>query len=147
MPTQAAMSSAGLAEAAPALPVLVVRTRRDDHTLHGGTTYHVGRDPEADIVIADSRVSWRHGVLRVDGDRWVLEDTGSTNGTFVGPQRVERVMITSDCVVRLGNPDDGPVLRCMPQAAAPAPDALRDGPARSARHASADAGPPTPVEP
>jgi len=141
------MSSAGLAEAAPAVPVLIVRTRHDDHTLRGGTTYHVGRDPEADIVIADSRVSWRHGVLRVDGDRWVLEDTGSTNGTFVGPQRVERVMITSDCVVRLGNPDDGPLLRCMPQAAASAPGVLRDGPARSARHAPADPGPPTPVEP
>jgi ABC transport system ATP-binding/permease protein len=141
------MSSAGLAEAAPAVPVLVVRTRRDDHTLHGGTVYHVGRDPQADIVIADSRVSWRHGVLRVDGDRWVLEDSGSTNGTFVGPQRVERVMITSDCVVRLGNPDDGPLLRCMPQTAAPAPDVLRDGAARAARHAPADPGPPTPVEP
>ncbi len=141
------MPSAGLAEAAPAVPVLVVRTRREDHTLHGGTTYHVGRDPQADIVIADSRVSWRHGVLRVDGDRWVLEDTGSTNGTFVGPQRAERVMITSDCVVRLGNPDDGPLLRCMPQTAGPAPDVLRDGPAHAARHAPADPGPPTPVEP
>ena len=141
------MSSAGLAEAAPAVPVLVVRTRRDDHTLHGGTTYHVGRDPQANIVIADSRVSWRHGLLRVDGDRWVLEDTGSTNGTFVGQQRVERVMITSDCVIRLGNPDDGPLLRCMPQAAAPAPGVLRDGPAHAAPHAPADPGPPTPVEP
>ena len=131
----------------PAVPVLVVRTRRDDHTLHGGTTYHIGRDPQADIVIADSRVSWRHGQLRVDGDRWVLEDTGSTNGTFVGLQRVERVMITSDCVIRLGNPDDGPLLRCMPQAAAPAPGVLRDGPAHAAPHAPADPGPPTPVEP
>ena len=73
--------------------------------------------------MADTRVSWRHGVLRVDGGGWVLEDIGSTNGTFVGVQRVNRVPISGDCVVRLGNPDDGPVLRCMPQAAAAPPGA------------------------
>ena len=101
------------------LPDLVVRTQRSEHTLHGGSTYRIGRDPESDIVVPDTRVSWRHGVLQVDGAGWVLEDIGSTNGTFVGPQRVERVMISSDCVIHLGNADDGPVLRCMPQAVAP----------------------------
>ena len=124
-PAPAGFVQAGLAEAAPprarpgsALPALVVRTQRSEHTLHGGTTFRIGRDPASDIVVPDSRVSWRHGVLRIEGDGWVLEDVRSTNGTFVGLQRVDRVAISSDCVVRLGNPDDGPVLRCMPQAAA-----------------------------
>jgi ABC-type multidrug transport system ATPase subunit len=106
-------------EHATAVPTLVVRTRSSERTLHGGTSYRIGRDPNSDIVMADSRVSWRHGVLRVDGDGWLLEDLGSTNGTFVGLQRIERVPIAADCVVRLGNPDDGPVLRCMLQAPAP----------------------------
>jgi ABC transport system ATP-binding/permease protein len=126
-PAPAGFAQAGLAEAAPpqarsgsALPVLVVRTQRLEYTLHGGTTYRIGRDPQSEIVVTDSRVSWRHGVLRTEGDGWILEDVRSTNGTFVGVQRVDRVPITSDCVVRLGNPDDGPVLRCMPQAAAAA---------------------------
>src|SRR6516164_3588038 len=110
---------AGFAEApASAAPALVVRTRSAERTLHGGSTYRIGRDPKSDIVVADSRVSWRHGTLRVEGDGWLLEDVGSTNGTFVGLQRMDRIPITGDCVVRLGNPDDGPVLRCMPQAAA-----------------------------
>jgi ABC transport system ATP-binding/permease protein len=128
----AGFAPAGLAEAPPsagpagpagaaAVPVLVVRTRSSERTLHAGTSYNIGRDPKSDIVMGDSRVSWRHGVLRVDGDGWLLEDLGSTNGTFVGLQRVERVPIAADCVVRLGNPDDGPVLRCMLQAAPPAP--------------------------
>lgn len=96
-------------------PGLVVRTRHSDHQLQGETVYRIGRDPTSDIVMTDSRVSWRHGVLRIDGDAWILEDLGSTNGTFVGPERLDRIEISADCVVRLGNPDDGPVLRCMPQ--------------------------------
>ena len=107
-------------------PALEVRTRRSVHQLTAGTTYSIGRDPKSDIVMTDSRVSWRHGVLRVDGDGWIVEDLGSTNGTFLGPQRLDRIEIREECVVRLGNPDDGPVLRCVPQlapAAAPPPAA------------------------
>jgi ABC-type multidrug transport system ATPase subunit len=100
-------------------PHLVVRTRRSDHRLHAGSSYRIGRDPSSDIVLTDGRVSWQHAMLRVDGADWVLEDSGSTNGTFLGQRRVERVEIGEDCVVRLGNPDDGPLLRCMPQLAAP----------------------------
>ena len=72
-------------------------------------------------MVDDSRVSWRHAVLRVEGDGWLLEDVGSTNGTFIGLQRIDRMPIAADCVVRLGNPDDGPVLRFTPQAAVTAP--------------------------
>ena len=107
-------------------PALEVRTRRSVQQLTAGTTYSIGRDPKSDIVMTDSRVSWRHGVLRVDGDGWIVEDLGSTNGTFLGPQRLDRIEIREECVVRLGNPDDGPVLRCVPQlapAAAPPPAA------------------------
>jgi ABC transport system ATP-binding/permease protein len=109
-----------------AAPPLLVRTRRSDHRLDSGTEYRIGRDPAADIVLEDARVSWRHATLRVDGRSWVLEDLGSTNGTWVGSERTSRVDIKSNCVVRLGNPDDGPVLRFEPQlppapARAPAP--------------------------
>ena len=138
------------AHARPAAAVLserlVVRTRRSDHQLKAGTTYRIGRDPKSDIIMTDSRVSWRHAELRIDGDGWIIEDLGSTNGTFLGQERLGRIQIRADCVVRLGIPDDGPVLRCMPQApaappvpAAPPPDhpgtALSVYPARPAPQA------------
>jgi hypothetical protein len=98
-----------------ALPDLMVRTKRSEHQLEAGTICRIGRDPKSDIVMTDPRVSWRHCVVRVDGDVWIVEDLGSTNGTFLGLQRLDRIEISADCVVRLGNPDDGPVLRCMPK--------------------------------
>jgi ABC transport system ATP-binding/permease protein len=87
-----------------------------------GTTYSIGRDPKSDIVMTDSRVSWRHAVMRVDGGGWIIEDLGSTNGTFLGLQRLDRIELGAECVVRLGNPDDGPILRCAPAAAPARPD-------------------------
>ena len=47
-------------------------------------------------------------VLRLERDFWLLEDSGSTNGTFIGPERVRKVPITGECLVRLGHPQDHP---------------------------------------
>jgi ABC-type multidrug transport system ATPase subunit len=93
-------------------PVLLVQTQGSDRMLKAGPSYRIGRDPESDIVVDDSRVSWQHAVLRRDQDTWLLEDTGSTNGTFVGLDRVQRVEITGQCNVRLGHPEDGPTVSC-----------------------------------
>jgi predicted component of type VI protein secretion system len=48
----------------------------------------VGRDPACDIVISDSEVSRRHARLVVREDACILEDLGSTNGTFVNGRRI-----------------------------------------------------------
>jgi ABC-type multidrug transport system ATPase subunit len=153
-PGPAGFAQAGLAEApasagpagASAVPALVVRTRSAEQTLRGGKTYRIGRDPKSDIVVDDSRVSWRHGVLRFEGNGWLLEDVGSTNGTFVGTQRIDRVPIAADCVVRLGNPDDGPILRCVPQAPPVERQAERAAPVAAVAAAAAFT-PAAPVEP
>src|SRR5450755_3596865 len=93
-------------------PALVVRTQGSDRSLQPGPSYRIGRDPESDIVVDDSRVSWQHAVLSYDQSDWVLHDAGSTNGTFMGSQRVSQVKITDDCELRLGHPDDGPAVSC-----------------------------------
>nr|MBA3365950.1 FHA domain-containing protein [Actinomycetota bacterium] len=43
----------------------------------------IGRDSTADLVLDDDQVSRRHLRLTLDEDRTVVEDLGSTNGTFV----------------------------------------------------------------
>src|SRR5580658_7677442 len=49
----------------PAGPALLVRTPDAERSLSAGRSYYVGRDPQSDIVVNDSRVSWRHAVRRV----------------------------------------------------------------------------------
>ena len=118
MSEEHAVSSSGI-------PALVVRTGGSDRTLRAGRSYRVGRDPQSDIVVDEPRISWLHAILRVEGDRWLLEDVGSTNGIFVGPELVERVEITGPCQVRLGHPESGPVISCSIAAAPDGQTTLR----------------------
>jgi hypothetical protein len=46
----------------------------------------IGAHGENEIVLNDKLVSRRHARLRRDGTRWLIEDLGSTNGTFVDGQ-------------------------------------------------------------
>jgi predicted component of type VI protein secretion system len=48
----------------------------------------IGRDTTNDIVINDAEVSRKHARILLQGGGFVLEDLGSTNGTFVDGQRL-----------------------------------------------------------
>ena len=53
-----------------------------------GDQITIGRDSTNEIVINDAEVSRRHARLTFQGGKYVLEDLGSTNGTFVNGQRL-----------------------------------------------------------
>lgn len=94
------------------MPSLVVLAQEINRTLTPGPSYRIGRDPGSDLVVDERRVSWSHATLRLEVDRWLLEDVGSTNGTWLGSRKVQQVQITGACLVRLGHPDDGPAIFC-----------------------------------
>ena len=48
----------------------------------------IGRDVKNDIVINDPEVSRHHARLLLRTNTYVIEDTGSTNGTFINNQRL-----------------------------------------------------------
>jgi predicted component of type VI protein secretion system len=53
-----------------------------------GDQLTIGRDSTNEITINDAEVSRRHARLTFQGGKFVLEDLGSTNGTFVNGQRL-----------------------------------------------------------
>jgi len=48
----------------------------------------LGRDPSSEIVINDPQVSRQHARIKCQGNLTVIEDVGSTNGTFVNGMRL-----------------------------------------------------------
>lgn len=69
----------------------------------------------------DARVSWRHATISYSGRGWVIEDHGSTNGTFAQGQRIHQLEIGPGSAVHLGNATDGPRLNLSGTAAAAQP--------------------------
>jgi hypothetical protein len=49
---------------------------------------YIGRDVSNDIVVSDQEVSRKHARLVMQAGGYVLEDLGSTNGTYVNGQRL-----------------------------------------------------------
>ena len=78
------------------------------YTLRDGTLV-VGRDPASGICLQDAQVSWQHAVLSDDGGACVIEDLGSSNGTFVGAERIQRQVLNAGEIVRIaGEKSNGP---------------------------------------
>jgi pSer/pThr/pTyr-binding forkhead associated (FHA) protein len=68
-----------------------------------GAAILLGRGADATIRLDDDYVSTRHARFVPHGDDWYIEDLGSTNGTYIGSQRITTPMMVSIGVqVRVG---------------------------------------------
>ena len=76
-------------------------TTQRTYTLHGGNLV-IGRDPNSGICLQDTQVSWQHARVSEAGDMCVIEDLGSSNGTFVGAERISKQVLSPGEVVRIG---------------------------------------------
>ena len=56
----------------------------------------IGRNPACDIFIDDLYMSSKHAQLWTKGGEWYLGDMGSTNGTFVNGERLDRRAVALD---------------------------------------------------
>ena len=77
-------------------PVLTGEIRPDDRPLQ------IGRGTSCDVVLADLAVSRRHARIQWQGAELVLKDLGSSGGTFVNGERIDRRLLQLGDVVRFG---------------------------------------------
>jgi hypothetical protein len=66
----------------------------------GNTT--VGRHPESDIFLNDVTVSRHHCRFKISNATITVEDSGSTNGTYVNDARVDEVDLKAGDEVMIG---------------------------------------------
>lgn len=65
----------------------------------------IGRGSDADITIADAGSSRKHAEVLWDGERAMLRDLGSTNGTKLNGHKVREAQLSSDMVITIGRTD------------------------------------------
>ncbi|MFG2503745.1 FHA domain-containing protein [Streptomyces sp. NPDC048441] len=121
------------------MPELVLELNGRTWTLDPSRSYTLGRDPQGDLALDDARVSWRHATISWSGRSWVIEDHGSTNGTFVQGQRIHQMEIGPGSAVNLGNATDGPRLNVSGSASGAA--AAMSAPQQAAQQAPAQQAP------
>src|SRR5215813_10969636 len=62
----------------------------------------IGRQAGATLKIANASVSRRHAIIEKEGDRFIIADLGSRNGTFVNDVPVRRRELQHGDRVRIG---------------------------------------------
>lgn len=62
----------------------------------------IGRGRKADLALAEATISRAHAAIGFDGERFFVEDLGSTNGTLVNGARVSRQPLKSDDEIQMG---------------------------------------------
>jgi hypothetical protein len=67
------------------------------------TVITIGRHPESNMVLADPNVSRNHAEIRPQGDRFVVVDLGSTNGSRVNGVRVDTQVLEDGDEITFGN--------------------------------------------
>lgn len=65
----------------------------------GAAPITVGRAEDSTLVLGDDYVSTRHARFVPRGDQWLVEDLGSTNGTYL-----DRSKISGPTLVPMGTP-------------------------------------------
>lgn len=62
----------------------------------------VGRSSELDMVLVEDMVSRRHAKITLTDDQIVIQDLGSTNGTFVNGEKIKRARLHEGDRVLIG---------------------------------------------
>jgi len=68
-----------------------------------GDALSIGRHPQSDIVLDQPMVSRHHARIEKRGEKFIIRDLGSSNGTFVGGKRMEEHALQDCDAILIGN--------------------------------------------
>ena len=63
----------------------------------------IGRDESCTIFIDATNISRRHAEVQREGDTFILKDLGSTNGTWVGKDKIDRIILRDGTAFQVGS--------------------------------------------
>jgi hypothetical protein len=89
----------------PFTPFFIWTDRRGGRflVLHDGERLSLGRDPDlADVTLMDPAISRRHCYLVKERGTITVEDAGSSNGTFVNDERIDKAEVGPNDAIRVG---------------------------------------------
>lgn len=88
-PSGSAKRTHGPATVSTVSRLVITSGPKAGHELRLGTEpMTIGRSSESALVIRDDYTSSHHARLMLRGDTWMIQDLDSTNGTFLGGERV-----------------------------------------------------------
>jgi len=67
--------------------------------------FQIGRQPESNLIIRDSRISRTHARIVAENGEYVLEDCGSRHGTYMNGVRVSRQPLQNSDRIEFGGQD------------------------------------------
>ena len=105
----------------PALLVRVGQSPPERQDFRFEQSFRIGRAQDCELHIDNAYVSRYQAEGMFQNDRWVVRDLGSSNGIFVGGQRVPEVAIDGPVTIRLGIEGPEVFLVTAQPAAPPAP--------------------------
>ncbi len=106
-----------------------------------GDQLTIGRDSSNGVAINDAEISRKHARLTFQGGKYVIEDLGSTNGTFINGQRLAGpFVLKSGDVVSFGEQ-----IVLMYDVMSGDPGATMASPRRTSARVSTPSAPPPPT--
>ena len=91
--------------------LVLVNTDAAGKSFDLGTSLRIGKAPDNEVVLDHPTVSRNHLVVRRQGDQFLVQDLGSTNGTFIDGAQVREAFLRAGALLEVGDVQ----LRFQPQ--------------------------------
>ncbi|OGW14133.1 MAG: hypothetical protein A2035_03350 [Nitrospirae bacterium GWA2_42_11] len=92
----------------PAVRVKVIQGKASQDEMRFTDAFKIGRDKSCQLQLKDSSMSRFHAEVSFDGEKWIVSDLESTNGTFLDGSRIQQASLPDESRLEFGI--GGPVL-------------------------------------